>query len=275
MQKLIAILQIKSRRKFDFEMWLKWYIDFIKCDEIYICDDNSEYDLVEIIDRLKKNTNVHYIKMNELDISHESKSFNRQQKNINVIFKLCKPNQNDIIILPDDDEFWWFNTSIYNSFKECVNDYRKRFNNILALYVPWTYMRSKEPLVRRDKQKNFAECFYYRSNINECPHKPILFYNGPLNTSFHCGYKEGKSITSIGSEFFKSKCSYTENLRCYHFRFTTEEEFIEKRKGEISYNYARPYFTTSFVHPINDGKTNEDKYDILDKTVLEQYEKIK
>ena len=45
MQKVIAILQTRSYNFADFMMWLKWYSHFIKCDEIYVCDDRSAYDI--------------------------------------------------------------------------------------------------------------------------------------------------------------------------------------------------------------------------------------
>lgn len=271
-QKVISILQVKSRNYADLYMWLLWYNNYILCDEIYICDDSSLFDISKLIQIV--NPNNHYIKMNDLDISHENPSFNKQQKNINAIFKLANPSKNDIIIIPDDDEFWWYDTIKYSSFKECVNAFRIKLKNPQALYVPWTLMRSKEIMNNRDKTKCFAECFQYRTNIDNCEHKPILFFNGPIDTSFHCGYKNGKTITNETNLYFHSKCKYDLPLRLYHFRYTTKEEYESKRNGEISYKYIRPYMQDIFEKQIHNNINQNDKYEIKDLSVFNVYKNL-
>jgi hypothetical protein len=272
MQKLIAILQIKSRNFADFHMWLKWYTTFLKCDQIYVCDDKSKYDIQKLM-FLDAPKSI-YLRMGDLDISNENPSFNRQQKNINAVLKMAKPNKDDVVILPDDDEFWWFDKNKYSSFIECVNAYRKKLGNPSALYVPWTLMRSKEVMQSRDKNKNFAECFQFRTTLDNCEHKPVLFYNGPIDSSFHCGYSNGKTITAPTNLYYHSKCKYDEDLRCYHFRFTTVEEFNTKRMGEINYDHARPYFTDQFLHQLSNGIDQNDKYDVQDLTVYNTFKSI-
>lgn len=273
-QRLTAILQIKSRRFADFYMWLNWYVYFLKCDDIYICDDDSVYDITKMFS-LINTCNIHYIKMRDLDISHERKDFNRQQKNINAILRICQPKINDIILLPDDDEFWWYDATKYKSFIECVNDYRIKLNNTSALYVPWTLMRSKEVMHERPYNANFADAFQFRCNVTNCEHKPVLFYKGPIDTSFHCGYIDGKSITSPSNLYYHSMCKYDEPLRCYHFRFTTVTEYAVKRLGEISIqNKPRSYLSAEFLHHKFNGQDQNDKYEIYDATVFETYNKI-
>jgi len=273
MQKLIAILQIKSFNYADFLMWLKWYNDFIKCDDIYVCDDESSYDLKKLINFV--NPNIHFIKMSSLDISNENKSFNKQQKNVNAILKIAKPEKDDIIILPDNDEFWWYDETKFSSFKDCVNDYRKKLGNVDAIYVPWTLMRSKEPMIHREKTQNYAECFKYRCNVSGCEHKSIMFYKGPIEISFHCGYVNGKTITAPTNLYYHSKCVYDLPLRCYHFRFTTVEEFAFKRSCEISVkDKPRPYLKNDFLHQVFNGEDQNDKYEIEDLTVFNTYNKL-
>lgn len=269
MQKLIAILQIKSYNYADFLMWLKWYNDFIKCDEIYICDDESPYDLTQLINQV--NPNIKYIKMKDLHTFGPT----RQIQNIEKIFTIANPNKNDIIILPDNDEFWWFDKNKFDSFKDCVNDYKIKLENPDAIYVPWTLMRSKEPMKHRKETENFAECFQYRCNIKNCEHKPILFYKGHIDTSFHCGYKNGKTITEPTNLYYHSKCVYDLPLRCYHFRFTTIDEYERKQDTPANKGKRRSYFNTTFLHQIFNGEDQNDKYDIKDLTVYETYRNLK
>jgi len=268
MQKIIALLQIKSYNFADFTMWLNWYTNFIKCNEIYICDDNSKYNLKNIINLI--NPNVKYYKRNELKFENfPTIDNNNQIKIYNCLLDIAKPNKDDIIIIPDEDEFWWYDTQKYKSFIDCANIFR---NKLLtdAILVPWTLMRSKEIINKRNLKDCFCHCFNYRSNIENCEHKPILFYNGFINTNHHCGYKNSKSITESKENSIFSKCNYNLPLRCYHYRFTTAEEFKLKMKCSVNNHKKRDNFNLN----INFIDIEQNKnYNILDKTISDIYKK--
>ncbi len=266
MQKVIAILQTRSYNFADFMMWLKWYSNFIKCDEIYVCDDRSAYDLTQLIELV--NPKVHYLKRENIDIKGIPGG-NLQVRIYNAILNKIQPNKDDIIIIPDDDEFWWFDKNKYESFKDCVNDYRSKLDNASALFVPWTLMRSKEVMQSRPKSKNFAECFNYRNDIDNCEQKPVMFYNGLINTSFHLGYADGKTITEKTNLWYHSKCKYDLPLRCYHYRFTTVEEYERKKQSDAGTHQPRTNLGKDFLHHFENGIDQNDKYEILDETVKE------
>ena len=270
MQKIIAILQVKSQNFADFTLWLKWYLNFIKCDAIYIINDNSLFDLRKIIELFNQDKKINYFEHNDLKNTN-APGGNLQCKIYNEILNRIKPNKDDIILIPDNDEFWWYDKTKYKSFNDCVNDYRIKLENPSALYVPWTLMRSKEILQSRKPTQNYFECFRYRTNIENCEHKPVMFYKGLIDTSFHCGYSDGKTITEPTNLFYHSKCVYDLPLRCYHFRFTTVEEYANKRKEEISVKFCpRPYMKPDFSPQIFNGEDqNGNNYNIEDLTLLE------
>lgn len=266
MQKLITILQIRGYNYADFYMWLNWYSKFIKCDEIWVCDDASSYDLRPLIELI--NPNIHYVKRNELDFG-KFPGGNQQVKIYNCILAKANPNKDDIIICPDDDEFWWFDQNKFNSFKDCVNDYRSKLGNTKALLVPWTLMRSKEVMQNRKQTECFAECFTYRADIDNCEHKPVMFFDGFINTSFHNGYTEARTITEPVNLWYHSKCKYDLPLRCYHFRFTTVEEYERKKSSDAGTHQPRTNLGKDFLHHYENGIDQNDKYEIEDLTVKE------
>ena len=156
---------------------------------------------------------------------------------------------------------------MYNSFIDCVKEYRQKLSTD-SILVPWTLMRSKEVLQSRPLNQNFANVFQYRSNVRSCEHKPVLFFNGPINTTAHCGYKNCKSITKQVNMYF-SKCSYDLPLRCYHFRFTTIDEFAKKQCEDISNHKPRFYMKGIFTKQIFNGENQNGNYDIKDTTVID------
>lgn len=275
--RLVAILQIRSHRFSDFAMWLNWYVNFIKCDEIYIVDDCSDYDITKLIELYNSNKNIFYYKSTDIDLSMEKKFaplFNRQQLVCNYVMSHANLNENDIVLLPDDDEFWWYDTTKFSSFKECVLKENQRLQTS-AIYVPWTLMRSRNVLTERPINASFAETFIYRTDIPVVEHKPILFYKGRIDTSFHNGYKDGKSITNVDKNFYyASTAAYNYHLRCYHYRFTTVKEFEIKRSSEISHQCKRPCFKGEFLHQVMCGFDQNDKYEIQDTTVLNELKNI-
>ena len=274
-QKVIAILQIKGYNYSDFYMWLTWYTKFIKCDEIIICDDNSKYDLKPIIEIV--NPKVKYYKRNQLNYKNAPGMNNDQVKTYNYILQLIKPNKDDIVILPDDDEFFWYDDKKYNTFKECVNDYRSKLK-VDAILVPWTLMRSKEIMQTRKLTENFVDCFNYRTNIDSCEHKPVMFFNGLINTTHHCGYVNSKTITENANNksLIFSKCKYDLPLRCYHYRFTTIEDYKNKMSCDVAEHISRFNigYSKDFNKFIKNGINQNDKYEIEDLTMKETYEKL-
>jgi len=269
-QKIIAILQIKSINFSDFALWLTWYINFIKCNDIYVVNDESLYDLKKVISLCDNGSKVHYFEHRDLKTTC-APGVNLQCKIYNELLTRIQPNKDDVILIPDNDEFWWYDNKKYSSFIECVNDYRNKLGLPSALYVPWTLMRSKNIMQCRRPSQNFFECFRYRTNIGNCEHKPVMFYKGLIDTSFHCGYSDGKTITEPTNLFYHSKCIYNLPLRCYHFRFTTIDEYYFKRKEEISVKSTpRPYMSQSFSPQIFNGEDqNGNNYIIEDNTLVE------
>lgn len=275
MQKVIAILQIKGYNYSDFAMWLKWYTDFIKCDEIAICDDNSAYDLKQLIEII--NPDVKYWKRQQLNFKNAPGMNNDQVKIYNHILQLIKPNKDDIILLPDDDEFFWYDTTKFSSFAECANFYRMKLNTD-AVLVPWTLMRSKEIIQSRKLYENFADCFNFRTNIDSCEHKPIMFYKGLINTTHHNGYTNGKPITEFASNksIIFSKCKYDLPLRCYHYRFTTIDDYKLKMSSDVAMHIPRTQmgYSKDFRNFVKNNINQNGSYDIEDLTVKNELAKL-
>ena len=275
MQKIIAILIIKSYNFADFTMWLKWYSNFIKCDEIVICDDNSIYDLKPIIQII--NPQVKYFKRSELNYKNAPGINNDQVKTYNYILQLISPNKDDIVILPDDDEFFWYDKNSFSSFKDCANYYRNKLHTN-AVVVPWTLMSSNKIKNERKSNESFIDCFNYRTNIESCEHKPIMFYNGLINTTHHCGYNSFKSITESANKksLIFSKCVYDLPLRCYHYRFTTIKDYEMKMSCDVAEHVSRFKigYSKDFTNFIKNGINQNSKYEIEDLTMKNEFKKF-
>lgn len=263
-QNLYAILIIKGTNADDFNMWLTWYEKFIKCDNIIILNDNSE---LNISDYIKNYNNI--VLINELY------SKTNQITNYNIVISdVIKPNINDIIIIPDFDEFWWYDSSKFNSFKECVmHDFIKFKTHSLG--VPWTNMMSKNLLQERPTNMNFNDLCKYRINVPYVEMKPIVLYNNEFYDSVHHGLKDFKAITSIDIEGgidnrhrLFANTIYDYYLRIYHYRITTIDEYNNKIKTSLIkqnlINNKRYYMDSNIYDYLE--KTDQFPY-MLDLTV--------
>jgi hypothetical protein len=227
-QNLYAILIIKGTNAADFNMWLTWYEKFIKCDKIIILNDNSE---LNISDYIKNYNNI--VLINEL----YSKTNQIDNYNI-VISDIIKPNINDIIIIPDFDEFWWYDSFKFNSFKECVmHDFIKFKTHSLG--VPWTNMMSKNLLATRPENMNYNDLCKFRINVAFIEMKPVILYDNNDFDSVHHGLKNFETITT--TDVFEidnrhkifARTIYDYYLRLYHYRITTIDEYNDKIKTSL------------------------------------------
>ena len=227
-QNLYAILIIKGTNAADFNMWLTWYEKFIKCDKIIILNDNSE---LNISDFIKNYNNI--VLINEL----YSKTNQIDNYNI-VISDIIKPNINDIIIIPDFDEFWWYDSFKFNSFKECVmHDFIKFKTHSLG--VPWTNMMSKNLLATRPENMNYNDLCKFRINVAFIEMKPVILYDNNDFDSVHHGLKNFETITT--TDVFEidnrhkmfARTIYDYYLRLYHYRITTIDEYNDKIKTSL------------------------------------------
>ena len=227
-QNLYAILIIKGSNAADFIMWLNWYEKYIKCDKIIILNDNSE---LNIPDYIKDYDNI--ILINELY------SKTNQVDNYNIVISdIIKPNINDIIIIPDFDEFWWYDSFKFGSFKECVmHDFIKFKTHSLG--VPWTNMMSKNLLPTRPMNMNYNDLCKFRINVAFIEMKPVILYDNNSFDSVHHGLKNFEAITT--TDVFEidnrhklfARTIYDYYLRLYHYRITTIDEYNNKIKTSL------------------------------------------
>jgi hypothetical protein len=227
-QKLYAILIIKGSNAADFNMWLTWYEKFIKCDKIIILNDDSE---LNISDYIKNYNNI--VLINGLY------SKTNQITNYNIVISdIIKPNINDIIIIPDFDEFWWYDSFKFNSFKECVmHDFIKFKTHSLG--VPWTNMMSKNLLATRPENMNYNDLCKFRINVAFIEMKPVILYDNNNFDSVHHGLKNFETITTTdvfdidNRHKLFARTIYDYYLRLYHYRITTIDEYNNKIKTSL------------------------------------------
>lgn len=264
--KLITILNVKSYIPSDLECWVRWYIHFIRPDEIYIIEDNSLYDIYPLLDY----PNIKILKSEELP---KSKSV-QQLSNYNTLLKtIIKPNVGDIIITPDDDEFWWYDTQKYQSFKECCNDILKEKDGIC---VPTILMGSKDVPKTRN---NYIETFKYRiSTQTKSEKKFVMKWNKRQIQHIHRGLHTYKNINESDevNDIYGSVV-YDYPLRLYHYRLTTEEEYTMKMSRCINDNVRngrRMYAKNDMRTFLKSYYGIDDWFDIEDFTVYNQFKKI-
>jgi len=267
-QKLFCILQTRNHNKLDFEFWISYYEKFIKCDKIIIVDDKSTIDIKNIISNF---SNIIYIKRESINLSKMTGN-NTQCKVVNYCLEKFNVKKNDIVIIPDDDEFWWYDYKKYTSFKEIANSYFNKFSNAKSILVPWTMMFSNDYLVKRDK--NFKDTFKYNIKYDFIEHKPLVLYSGKLTTSFHNFYEMSrcKSLTNIDEKInFKSKYEKNLDLRCFHFRYTTQVEYRMKISSTISNpNKKRREYLNTFCDVFKMLKSKGLEFDdTLEKTSID------
>lgn len=285
MQKLIAITQMKCYNTYDFDMWLKWYCKFIKCDKIFIINDSSLFDIYKVVSefkyREKINTDIEIIEAKEFDKFKNGEW--RQTRNYTLALERIKPNQFDIIFTPDDDEFWWYDTSKYESFIDACNDefYNKR---TMCFTIPWILMSSNTILEKRNT--NFADCFKYRANLKYAERKPIFLYTNSQKHMIdqHYGFAN-HSVNSTGelrpNEPLKhfAKVDYNYHIRCYHYRLTTIEEYAKKMYTDISYydrnkQKLRIYASKTLKEFSQKMYGEKHDYSIKDLTICNELEKL-
>lgn len=283
MHKLFAILHTKLYNLVDFNMWLKWYINYIKCDEIIIINDKSVVDInnfLKIYKQINNNikTNIKIVKAEECSNS----ILNRQTNNYNYVIKnIMKPNYNDIIIIPDDDEFWWYDTSKFKNFKDCVI-YEKNRLKTNCILVANILLCNNNYLEKREPFQNFNDISKFRCNLKMCENKPIIFYNNELLKFYHTGLSEHKFISnsSYWDNHYGSEVLYNHYLRLYHYRLTTNEEYKNKicfdaNTEEIKNNKRKymPNDISLFMQTVYKNCKNLD-YNIFDDTIDKEYKKL-
>ena len=270
MQRLIAILQIKSRNEKDFKLWLNWYIDFIKCDLIYILNDNSLIDLNEYICDVQ--IPIIHLQMKNIDIS-EYRGDIKQLANLKFIIDNYIFNKNDLLITPDCDEFWWYNKNHFNSFKECINF---KMNDMMTncLCVPWILMNNNTYL--KFRTDNYINTFLYRNTLPVVEHKSVIKFIHQIDGDIHNLYRDSKSITEFDKNYsFQSIPDYSNDLRLYHFRYTTIEEFEFKKCETISNKKMPKYFSNdNFENQIINGIYQNRDYNILDLTLINELKSL-
>lgn len=269
-QKLYAILIIKSSNLNDFIMWLDWYEKFIKCDKIVIINDNSDFVLINYIN-----------KYDNIILINDLYSRDKQVENYNtVITDVLKPNIDDIIIIPDFDEFWWYDTTKFSSFIECaMNEFIKYKTH--SVCIPWTNMMSEYLLQERPWYRmNYNDLCKYRVTTKVSEIKPIILYNGEILENVHSGLKEFNPITNINIGENKkgiifAETAYDYYLRLYHYRITTISEYNNKIKTSLIKknlrNNKRIYMNADIHKYLKETKQSPD---ILDLTINDTLQTI-
>jgi len=236
MPKLLAILQIKCRRKPDFLMWLKWYTLYLKCDKICIIDDASPVSIAKVISSFYReympSTNIIVLPASKLD-GFTSDNVPRQVRNANIGLMALKPHIGDIVITPDDDEFWWYDTSYAKTF---INTALKVSRNTFT--IPWILMSSHTPLKCRSDAASFADCFTYAAPTENNEVKFVMKYDGTLIRDMHWCHSNSVNLMpgTRYENFFRTSWVNKTNsvIKCYHFRTTTEVEYNKKIKNNIN-----------------------------------------
>lgn len=280
--KLYAILICKIFNTADFKLWLNWYINFIKCDHIYIINDNSSIDIKALVKPFENKITL--LNLNEIE-EIENKSDLQTHTYNKIIFNYIKPNINDIIITPDSDEFWWYNYDKFTSFKKCISDEFDKINEE-TLLVANILMCNNYFLNSRSQEENFNDISKYRCNIVSAEHKPIIRFNNNKIIHFHLGTKSNHFLTNKHlwlANFYGSGVLYDYHLRLYHYRLTTIEEYNQKLintliKYEIT-NGKRFYMANDINDFMkksysNDNKEEDLKYNVLDLTINNTIQKF-
>lgn len=240
MSRLLAVLQIKCRRKPDFWMWLKWYCLYLKCDKIMIIDDDSPVSIIDTINEFRTQynapTEISVIRASLLESAPDRQC--RQLRNANIGMLMLEPKPGDIVITPDDDEFWWFDANVGESF---VDVYYKS-TSAACVTVPWMLISSKTPMKSRAASSCYADVFDHVAPNDYNETKFILKYSGHPISGMHYGHdgsvslSTGKPNTGFGHNY--TECPFSKKnsmpFKCYHFRTTTEAEYNAKMKRNIN-----------------------------------------
>lgn len=278
MNNVLIFSQMRHRRPEDFKMWLLWYSIYIKADKILILDDESEFDILQYKDEIVKQYNIKteiIILKQQLFDKFKSK-FSRQIRNQNLGFRYLNAQDNDICLAPDDDEFWWYDISKYQSFKECLLTKFKE-NNATCLNMPWIMMSSHTPLKNRKNNENFSDVFNYYTKLSENEVKYFLLWKH--NQEIDCQHKGIKNISkniftkkNNNEQYVRAVCTdemYFYDLKLYHFNITTEEEFNLKMNSDTSTHKKRWWMSDDMNFLNYNKKTHPDftGYDFKDDSV--------
>lgn len=244
MQQLVAVLQVKSRRPADFKMFLDWYAGYVKCDKIIIIDDNSLWPIKNTVDEYGKKypeTEIlvfYTSNFTTADYAGINAMYGRQVKHCNLALRLANVAENDLVLFPDEDEFWWA-TPKAHTFKQALNIVFSAYEcNIIT--VPWILMSSKIPMKSRNDSDAFCDCFNYAAPGTNNEVKFVLKYNKLINidcihlgmTTNHRLLIQDKPVGWCSAASLEEKMAAP--LRCYHFRMTTEQEYNAKMMGNIN-----------------------------------------
>ena len=222
LQKLYAILIIRTQNVKDFCVWIKWYEHFIKCDKIVIINDNSDFSLLPYINQYNNIILIPALYDNYI-----------QKENYNIIiYNILKPNKNDIILIPDADEFWWYDTKKFISLQHCLNAERERLKTN-CICVPWVNLMSPELLKSRPWDCDFTQFCTYRIGSEFIEYKPIIFYDENCKIeNIHYGLSDYKVISEKSEHInIFGKVLYDYHLRLYHYRITTIDEYQSKLRS--------------------------------------------
>lgn len=269
MLKLICLT--KTYRLDDFALWLKYHLRF-GC-EICILDNESPADVSECVLPLV-NENISYNK-----ISGFADQWNLFGDIMNNKTDLHF-NNGDLVIFLDDDEYLWYDETLYSSL-ECA--LRAQYKQLSCLLLPEILMSTHH--ITHDRSQLLPLASYYRRNDFASQGKACVMWNEWTSYSFnlknfeigHVPWINGTRMSDVvGSGVTKTTygvCKYDAPVRLYHYHIKSEADWrikIERGSAAIA---SEPGKNGSYSSEITQNK-KFGKYDIPDLTMKLAVEKM-
>lgn len=226
MNKLTVVCLTKTYDLNNFENWLKHYSS-MNCN-IVIYDNNSEVDIKPLVKQygaLYKTINGWPDQWALFD-----KILNKNELNLEDL---------DFITFLDDDEYLWYDKSIYSSINESIRHY---FRSLDSLLVPEILLSSKHFKTRLSE--SYIKDLYYRRNDFSSQGKSIIRYNPGSTYKFKHSHEEQGHVPYInkirmsdvvsdqlGSNLSKTTygiTGYDCGLRLYHYHIKSEYDWHKK-----------------------------------------------
>lgn len=188
------LLITNTNNHFDFDLWIRWHLNYIKFDHIVVID-NSKESIVKNI--CAKHEKIKYIKL-------------EQQLSQSEIYNYYLNNSEAEWVLPiDDDEFLYLNNFV--TIKNYINYANSQNNKIKKLAFKNLFLFSEKLLETRDYTKNCFELFNCY-----CPDTNLLPYDNKITIKTICNTLNDKYYYVIDEQKYNS-ISYNdlENISNY------------------------------------------------------------
>ena len=244
------VLLTKSYNAIDLREWLDWHLRRCRFDIVHIIDNESPIDVESIAKDYIDNGQVTYTK-----VSGRPLQYKIYDEYVNKIH-----SKKRWVICLDDDEYFYFNPEKFESVKDVIETYKKKFPSMKMLSVVWKFMWPEDLFAERNGKSTLKFCTNDSKlfTLGIIGKKRAFLVKTLVNTAGKVHYQTSEenpdgghiprhseiryALTCNGDLLFSNKStgmfSYesvqNHDIRILHCKYRSLEDFMSKSHAQVS-----------------------------------------